>query len=318
MPPRPPRDPEDEVDPARRRRPSRRIIVGGALAAGGLAAVGGALLWPKPRPPPPSRRPHVDGIVWQPDNATVGISGDWHDLGAYNLLVQWTAVDGVAFVADAGMPTVPVLPDWSRIAREPWARNVILGLAGRFSEAEARANVADLAAQSLRLAFLPTPLNVTGRYFPVEVDPTWRQAPDLATLLAPLPRPLWISVYDSANVGAATLADWLTGWLPADIGVFFQDGVGVYARTPTVARQYADALADRLGRARLRVIVEAFRPAEGGGFRAAIADEIAPQITALSGYPLYLFDGPHYLDGPLVEAIGIRLSRPAGQPPRDP
>lgn len=283
------------------RRPSRRVVVG-TLAAGALAAAaGGAALWRTLRSSPPG--PLVDGIVWQPDNATVGIAGRWHELGAHELLVQWIVVDGQSFVADAGLPTVPVLPDWSRIAREPWARQVILGLAGRFGEREARADIAELAKLSQRLAYLPTPLNITGWYFPVEVDPTWQEAPRLAELLAPLPRPLWISVYDSANVGGATLADWLAGWLPADIGVFFQDGVGVHARTPAVARDYADALAASLGRERLKVIVEAFRPAEGGGFRAAIAAEIAPQLTALAGYPVYLFDGPHYVDDGLVEAI---------------
>ena len=282
-------------------RPSRRLVAG-TLAAGAIAAgAGGVALWRALRPEAPP--PLVDGIVWQPDNATVGIAGSWNDLGAHELLVQWIVVDGQSFVADAGLPTVPVVPDWSRIAREPWARQVILGLAGHFGEREARADIAGLAALSLRLAYLPTPLNVTGWYFPVEVDPTWQEAPRLAELLAPLPRPLWISVYDSANVGAGTLADWLAGWLPADIGVFFQDGVGVHARTPAVAREYADALAGRLGRERVRVIVEAFRPHTDGGFRPAVATEIAPQLEALRGYPLYLFDGPHYVDEGVVRAL---------------
>ncbi len=68
------------------------------------------------------------------------------------------------------------------------------------------------------------------------------EAPKLAALLAPLPRPLWISVYDGRNIGPEALADWLESWLPKDIGVFFQDGVGVYARTPQVAAHYADVL----------------------------------------------------------------------------
>ena len=85
--------------------------------------------------------------------------------------------------------------------------------------------------------------------------------------------------------------------------MFFQDGVGVHARTPRGAREYAAALAARLGRERLRVIVEAFRPHTEGGFRAAIAAEVGPQIEALAGYPLYLFDGPHYVDQGLVEAL---------------
>ena len=34
-----------------------------------------------------------------------------------------------------------------------------------------------------------------------------------------LPRPLWISVYDSANVGPYELAESLAAWLPKDVGV---------------------------------------------------------------------------------------------------
>ena len=37
-----------------------------------------------------------------------------------------------------------------------------------------------------------------------------------------------------------------------------------------------------------------------------MTEEIAPQIAALKGYPLYLFDGPHYVDDGLVEALGNR------------
>ena len=44
----------------------------------------------------------VDGVVWQPDNATVAPRGNWDRLGARELLVQWTAVDGTAFVPAAG------------------------------------------------------------------------------------------------------------------------------------------------------------------------------------------------------------------------
>jgi hypothetical protein len=245
----------------------------------------------------------MKGVVWQPDNATTGIRGTWEQIGASQLLVQWTVVDGLAFVPNAGFPQVPHLPDWERISREPWAKEVILGLAGRFSEAEARAQIADLAAQSRQLARLQTPLNVVGWYFPVEVDPTWTEASRMAPLLAQLPRPLWISVYDSANVGADVLADWLLTWLPPDIGVFFQDGVGVHARDVSTARHYADVLSKKLGPGRLRIIVEAFRPSPNGGFRAATAAELAPQITAYEGYELYLFDGPHYLSDDLVAQL---------------
>ncbi|HCS44892.1 MAG TPA: hypothetical protein DIW52_19050, partial [Pseudomonas sp.] len=201
--------------------------------------------------------PGIVGIVWQPDNKTVGISGNWERLGARELLVQWTVVDDQAFVPGSDLPSVPVLPDWARIAKAPWAQDVILGLAGYFSENRSRDNIEQLAVVSERIARLPTPLHVTGWYFPAEVDPSWTRAKELPALLARLPRPLWISVYDGANIGPAATADWLKQWLPDDIGVFFQDGVGVYARTAPVARTYADALGERLGKERVRIIVEA-------------------------------------------------------------
>ena len=247
--------------------------------------------------------PGIVGVVWQPDNKTVGIKGDWQKLGARELLVQWTVVDDQAFVPGTGLPNVPVLPDWARIAKEPWAQDVIVGLAGYFSENRSRDNIEQLAAVSERIAKLPTPLHVTGYYFPAEVDPSWTRAKELPALLAKLPRPLWISVYDGANIGPAATADWLKQWLPDDIGVFFQDGVGVYARTAPVARTYADALRERLGKDRVRIIVEAFRPNYGGGFRSATAAELKPQLAAYDGYPLYLFDGPHYVTPALVKAL---------------
>lgn len=248
----------------------------------------------------------VDGVVWQPDNATAMPQGNWDRLGARELLVQWSAVDGTAFVPGSAMPPAPRLPDWHRIAGEPWARKVIMGLAGRFDEKVARADIEQLVADSVELAKLPTPVKVSGWYFPVEIDPTWSEAPRLGELLAKLPRPLWITVYDSANVGPEALADGLVKWLPPDVGVFFQDGVGVYARQPQVALHYAEVLSRRLGSGRLRIIAEAFRPQVGGGFRSATAAEIRPQVNLYRDYHVTIFDGPHYLPPPLVD----ELSRP--------
>ena len=248
-------------------------------------------------------QPGIVGMVWQPDNATVGIRGDWHRLGARELLVQWSVVDDQAFIPGTGLPGVPVMPDWQRIAGEPWAQDVILGLAGYYSENRSRDNIEHLAALSEKVAKLKTPLHVTGWYFPAEVDPSWTRARELPALLARLPRPLWISVYDGANIGPAATAEWLHQWLPDDIGVFFQDGVGVYARSAPVARTYADALSQRLGKHRVRLIAEAFRPQVGGGFRPATVDELKPQLAAYDGYPLYLFDGPHYVTPELVQQL---------------
>ncbi|WP_051709680.1 hypothetical protein [Andreprevotia chitinilytica] len=259
---------------------------------------------------PPHAPVHIAGIAWQPDNATANPKGTWDRLGAHTLLVQWTTVSGSAFIAGCGGAPVPVLPDWQRIAQEPWAQDVILGLAGKFDEAEARNSLDSLIAQSRCLAAQPTPLHVVGWYFPVEVDPTWQDASKLGPLLAQLPRPLWISAYDSANLGPAELGNFLATWLPADVGVFFQDGVGVYAREPRVALDYVNALEKRLGKARLRLIAEAFRPQIGGGFRAATPAELTAQLANYGGRDVYLFDGPHYVSDETVEVLRASLQLP--------
>lgn len=254
--------------------------------------------------------PPIEGMVWQIDNENAAPKGDWDRLGARRLLIQWTVVDGIAFRDNTGLPA-GTPPDWPRIAAEPWAREVILGLAGRFDEKNARADIAQLAETSARLAALPTPLNVVGYYFPVEIDPTWTEAPQLTALLAKLPRPLWISVYDSANVGPQELADSLLRWLPPDVGVFFQDGVGVHARDAWVARHYVTVLERSLGKGRVRVIAEAFRPKQGGGFRPATIDELRPQLATYSGLPIYLFEGPRYVPSALVDQL---VEAGAGKP----
>lgn len=263
------------------------------------------------------RESHAQGIVWQVDNATANPSGDWHLLGVRQLLVQWIAVDDTAFLPDAGLPTAANMPDWARIGREPWARDVILGLAGYADEQRARANVEQLARMSVQVARASwsLPLHVTGYYFPVEADPTWADAPKMASWLKTLPRPLWISVYDRSNIGGKALADWVAAWLPADVGVFFQDGCGVYARGPAIAREYLDALSEKLGHERVRVIAEAFRPSERGGFRAATADELRAQLAAYRGYSAYLFDGPHYVSNELARALAPRAAKRHGAAP---
>lgn len=252
---------------------------------------------------PQERAPLIEGIVWQLDNENVNPRGNWHEIGAKNLLIQWVSVDGISFIQDTKDPTIRRLPDWQRISAEPWAQSVILGLAGRFDESAARADVTGLIAESVRLAKLPSPLHVVGWYFPVEVDSSWVDAKKLGLLLEQLPRPLWISVYDSRNIGAIPFASWLKAWLPLDIGVFFQDGVGVHARTASVARQYTEALSTALGAQRVKIIAEAFRPIPEGGFRSATVAELRPQLQAYRGLPVYLFDGPHYVSFKLVDEL---------------
>jgi hypothetical protein len=283
------------------------------VALGAIAASGHTALTAQA---PAARRPDLlHGVVWQPSSDSVAPQGTWHRLGATRLLVQWTVVDGLAMLPGVGHPTVQQLPDWRRIASQPWASEVILGLAGNFNGDAAQANAGELARASRLLAQAsaragltarntPGALNVVGWYFPVEVDSTWSEAPRLAALLADLPRPLWISAYDNANIGADEYASWLHAWLPQHVGVFFQDGVGLHMREAQVAVRYVEALARRLGRGRVRLIAEAFRPAgPAGRFRAATAAELLPQLDAYRGLVVYVFEGPRYVPDSVVEQL---------------
>jgi hypothetical protein len=261
-----------------------------SLAALPLAAQGDAL-------------PPVTGVMWQLHEKAPDAKGTWHRLGARELLIQWTAVDGIAYVPGTGLRKSQRMPDWQRIAREPWAERVIVGLSGRTDEQTARRSLDAMLAESLKISRLRFPFRVSGWYFPAELDPSWKDAPSaLPPILNRLPRPLWISVYDNDNIGPGEFADWLASWLPRDVGVLFQDGVGIHVRSAAVARQYADALAARLGKARVGVIAEAFR-SEGGRFRPATAGMLKQQLAAYSGFPLYLFDGPHYVSDRLVNDL---------------
>ena len=247
--------------------------------------------------------PPVTGVIWQLYEKAPDARGTWHRLGARELLVQWTAVDGIAYVPGTALRRSERVPDWERIAREPWAERVIVGLSGRMDEQATRRSLQAMLAESLSIARLRFPFRVSGWYFPAEVDPSWTQAPTaLPPILAQLPRPLWISAYDGEPLGADKFADWLGAWLPPDVGVLFQDGVGVHVRTASVARQYADALAERLGKHRVAVIAEAFRQ-EHGKFRPASAAELRPQLALYRGLTVYLFDGPHYVSDRLVDDL---------------
>jgi hypothetical protein len=245
----------------------------------------------------------VEGVIWQLHESAPPAIGRWHRLGARELLVQWTVVDGTAYVPGTAFRPSRRMPDWSRIRREPWASKIIVGLSGRFSEGSAREELDQLGRESIQLSRVRFPFRVSGWYFPAEVDPTWSGAPRLVPILNQLPRPLWISVYDGANIGPENLASWLEKWLPKDVGIFFHDGVGVWARTPEVARRYADVLAQRLGKRRVKLIVEAFRPTGSATFRAATPAELQAQLRAYGGHSLYLFDGPHYVSDRTVDAL---------------
>lgn len=262
---------------------------------------------------------HVTGVVWQPHGLNLQPQGDWDRLGAHQLLVQWQAVNDTPIhppsdTPDAADSASPPPTHWQRIGQAPWAQQVFLGLAGRFEEADARAQAVTLARASANLSKAPKGLNVVGWYFPVEFDPTWAVPPELVAALAALPRPLWVSLYDNTNTGAPELVAYLERWLPPDVGVFWQDGVGVHARSAQVAVAHATALAEHLGTQRLKIIAEAFRPTPSGGFRPATVEELRAQLAHYTGFEVFLFEGPTYVPTATVSGLLAQPLRQSAPP----
>src|SRR6188768_3781914 len=103
--------------------------------------------------------PAIEGVVWQIDNEHTRPQGDWEKLGVKRLLVQWTVVDNLAFLPGTDVPAGASMPDWQRIASQPWAREVIVGLAGRFDERGARSELEGLVELSAKVARTPPPVN---------------------------------------------------------------------------------------------------------------------------------------------------------------
>jgi hypothetical protein len=237
----------------------------------------------------------VEGIVWQPDVRTARPRGAWQQIGAHVLVVQWSVLNGRAWYDSRAFPPIEPLPDWTAIARSPWAARIVFGLAAATPEREERAALRDLTDASRRIA-AEHPVHSAAYYASVEDDPTWTDQDAFRAYLDALPRPLWVSVYTPAGEAPDTFARWLADTMPPDVTVLVQDGVGVGHNTPAEARALAEAAIHALGRDRVALIVEAFRP-DGRGFRAALPWELWPQFQAYRGLRLYVFDGPHYLTG---------------------
>lgn len=113
----------------------------------------------------------------------------------------------------------------------------------------------------------------------------------MAPLLSRLPRPVWLSVYDGANIGADLLAERLDLWLHAYVGIFQDAWAAFRVRNAGVAREYADVLIRHFGRARVQMIAKAFRSRMGGGLRPATAGELKEQLDLYDGFSVYLFEG---------------------------
>lgn len=257
------------------------------------------------------------GIFWQTLNANVNTRRSWDYIGVTKTMFQWVAVGGQSFIDQNILPEQTNLLDLNAIAQEPWAQEMIIGLPGIFDEATARSSAASLATLGQQFGQLTFPANVKGFYFPIEIDPTWTAAPEiLAPLWASLPRPLYVSVYYGNGIDGAAAADWLAQFIPGDVKVLFQDGVGAFDVSIPLAMQRFNQLRSKFGK-RVEMIAECFRvnpvqPApEGEYFVPATAAEIAEQMAAYRKLPVWMFDGPSYLTNDIIEQMsGLYVPRP--------
>ncbi len=237
----------------------------------------------------------IEGVFWQPDRATANPYGAWNQIGADTFVIQYAVTDGKAWYRSKHFKTWLDNNHWERIRREPWSKNFILGLAGSYDEPKGRANLNELLQQSLILIEETKSLRPTAYYFPVEVDPTWNNLEEYVQIINQLPRPLWISIY-SGDKTSRDVSDWLKQWLPPDVNVFFQDGVGVGVRSPQQALRMYKQIQHAIGEERVALISEAFRERRFfSGFRSATFSELVSQMDTYRGERIYLFDGPHYV-----------------------
>ncbi|MGB0955032.1 MAG: hypothetical protein ACPGZP_03430 [Panacagrimonas sp.] len=236
--------------------------------------------------------PLVEGVIWQPSDDYPAPQGNWQRLGADTLLIQWLANDGYARMPGTSLPARVPMPQWSALAEHAWAGRMIVGLASRADLEAARREADALAAQSLRLATKLEP-KPAAWYAPVEISPDWNDAEAIARYLGELPRPLYVSAYGGYQMSDTDFVEWVLSWLPSDVTLLYQDGVGVGRQSVEQARRRADLLAARLGHQRFAIVLEAFRETVDGRFKPAPLWRVAKQLRRYRGLRVYLFSARH-------------------------
>lgn len=251
--------------------------------------------------------PRAASMFWQTWTSNVDVRRQWDRLGVGTTIFQWVAVNGSSFIPNPWLPLHGSQLDLADIATRPWARRMIIGTPGLSDETQARARIHELADLAQKFGTLSYPSNAAGFYFPVEIDPTYTAAPaDFGAIWSKLPRPLYVSVYYGAGVDDAAAAQWLDSFIPQDVTILFQDGVGAHGATPQQALARFDLI--RARHPKTEMIAEAFRPnpTPGGAyFIPATAAEYQAQLQAYAHLdPVHVFDGPNYLDAALIQRIG--------------
>jgi hypothetical protein len=112
-------------------------------------------------------------MFWQPDLATTAPTGNWDLLGVNTFVPQWSVVESKSwFDHDTSFPKWEKNINFKQLNQEPWAKNIILGLAGEYNEKIARSNVLTLGEHSKQI--IQNKISIFKRLLPpIEADPTW-------------------------------------------------------------------------------------------------------------------------------------------------
>lgn len=279
--------PRDLMAELRWRRRLRRVAKTGLITVGAsvtFVILCLIVLWWLPA------QPLIRGVIWQPTLAYPQPRGQWQQVGANTLLVQWLVSNNRAWQDHLSMQTWNVHTDWARLRHAPWAQHLVLGLAGDYDLAQARTDWRRLTKQSRRIVrHVAKPPQAW--YASIEISPDWTNAGAIRGYLQAMPRPLLVSVYRANGLSPTQFAEWVQSWLPDGVSVLFQDGVGVGRSTPEIAVRYMQALIVTLGRQRVGIVVDAFQRAENGEFESASLAQLRAQLLAYRSLrvPIYVF-----------------------------
>lgn len=262
---------------------------------------------------------HIDGIFWQTLNANVDYRSRWELLGVTGTMFQWVAVGTTVEEMASFLPNdlVSIPNKYSKtlnisdVATYPWAEDIIIGLAGFWGESTSRANTALMTTWATEIASLSWPTNVSGYYFPLEIDPTWTDAPTvMQSVFSALPRPLYVSAYYGNNVNTAEAAAWLASFIPSDVTLLFQDGVGAFNVSVPEAAIRINQLIAAFPANKVEIILEAFRVnpnyagVDGTYFLPATANQILEQAASFSKLgKVWAFDGPSYITSKIIQEM---------------
>lgn len=232
----------------------------------------------------------IDGVIWQPTRDYAFPKGEWDQIGANTLIIQWGEVHYRDAETDQKKTYIPSEQVIQQLLVEPWAKNIILGMSGDFDLAYARQDWQFLALKSQQISIKFSAVPISSWYAPIEISPEWKDIKAIKSYLNQLPRPLSVSIYADGTLTPNAYVRWVQQWLPGDVKVLFQDGVGVRRHSIKDVVSYAQALKNAFGEERVALILEAFE-VSNGVFKSASVLRINHQLHAYRrlSLPIYVF-----------------------------